>query len=121
MEFANWLRSEYEFPQRVPVYVKGAKCLRTMDGEGAVGTFFEPFSDSEEPYIRIATGDYEELKAKSGKDNALATILASIAHELTHYHQWINHISLTPIGAERQATRYAQFILDEYAQTREHP
>lgn len=120
-EFANWLRSEYDFPLRVPVYVKGQKILRTMDGEGAVGTFFEPFAYSDEPYIRIATGDYEALKAKRGKDNALASILDSIAHELTHYYQWINQIPLTPIGAERQAARYACFILDEYAQTREHP
>ena len=28
---------------------------------------------------------------------------------------------LTPIGQERQATNYARYILDEYAETREHP
>ena len=56
-----------------------------------------------------------------GKDNALASILLSLAHELTHYYQWINNIQLTPTGRERQATKYANYIIDEYASTREHP
>ena len=86
-----------------------------------VGTFFEPFLSSDEPHIRIATGDYNELENEVGKDNALASILLSLAHELTHYYQWINNIQLTPVGRERQAARYANYIIDEYASTREHP
>ena len=121
MQFAFWLRSEYVFPLRVLIYVKGAETIRTKDGENVVGCFFEPFSYSEEPYIRIATGDYKKLTSNFGKDNALATILASLAHELTHYYQWINNIQLTPIGRERQATRYAAYIIDEYSSTCEHP
>lgn len=119
--FVYWLRSEYYFPLRIPIYVKASKYLTTLDGDKVVGSFFEPFDYSVEPYIRIATGDYETLKQSIGKDNALASILLSIAHELTHYYQWINNIELTPIGRERQATRYAHFIVDEYALTREHP
>lgn len=121
MQFAFWLRSEYVFPLRVLIYVKGAETIRTKDGENVVGCFFEPFSYSDEPYIRIATGDYKKLTSNFGKDNALATILASLAHELTHYYQWINNIQLTPIGRERQATRYAAYIIDEYSSTCEHP
>lgn len=120
-QFASWLRTEYYFPLRVVVYVKGTKKLKTKDGDFAVGTFFEPFSYSDEPYIRIAAGDYEDLFAKSGKDNALASILSTLAHELTHYYQWINNIQLTTIGLERQATMYAHYIIDEYASTRDHP
>lgn len=120
-QFAIWLRTEYYFPLRVVVYVKGAKTIRTKDGDHVVGSFFEPFSYSDEPYIRLATGDYEELVSAWGKDRALASILLTLAHELTHYYQWINHIPLTPIGRERQASRYAEFIIDEYASTREHP
>ncbi|MCL2670548.1 MAG: hypothetical protein FWF10_00740 [Clostridiales bacterium] len=51
----------------------------------------------------------------------MASYLFSLAHELTHYFQWINGIQLTEIGEERQATCYANWILDEYAETREHP
>ena len=119
--FAIWLRKEYYFPLRVVVYVKGAKTIRTKDGDHVVGSFFEPFSYLDEPYIRIAAGDYNELANHLGKDNALASILLSLAHELTHYYQWINNIQLTPIGRERQANRYAEYIIDEYALTREHP
>lgn len=119
--FANWLRAQYYFPLRVVVYVKGEKTIRAKDGENVVGTFFEPYSPMDEPYIRIATGDYDEMARALGKDNALASILLSLAHELTHYYQWINNIQLTPIGRERQATIYANYIVDEYALTREHP
>lgn len=56
-----------------------------------------------------------------GKDRALTSILLTFAHELTHYFQWINALHLTQVGAERQATVYARSILDEYAETREHP
>lgn len=120
-QFAIWLRTQYCFPLRIAVYVKGTKTIRAKDGEHVVGIFFEPFSYLDEPYIRIATGDYEELMNDVGNDNALASILHSLAHELTHYYQWINNIQLTPIGRERQADRYASFIMDEYATTREHP
>ncbi len=120
-QFAHWLRSEYYFPLRVVVYVKGTKTIRTQDGENVVGSFFEPYSYLDEPYIKIATGDYDELVSDLGNDNALASILLSLAHELTHYYQWINDIQLTPIGRERQAARYANYIIDEYSLTRDHP
>ena len=63
-----------------------------------------------EPYIRVAAGDYLDLCEKWGKDSALTAILLTIGHELTHYFQWINALELTPIGMERQATKYARSI-----------
>jgi len=62
-----------------------------------------------------------DMQAQRGRDNALASILMSIAHELTHYFQWINNLPLTLMGEERQATIYARYIIDEYAETRGHP
>lgn len=120
-EFGVWLRREYYFPKRVPVYVKNSKRIKARDGDMCTGIFFGPDNRDDEPYIRAAAGDYYELLEKWGKDNALGTILGTIAHELTHYFQWVNDIKLTPIGEERQATRYQGFIIDEYAETREHP
>lgn len=120
-EFCIWLRKEYYFPQRVVIYFKSSKVIKTKAGEMVSATFFEPFDKNVEPYIRISTGDYQDLLIRRGKDNALAAILCSIAHELTHYFQWINDIKLTEVGAERQATRYANLVVDEYSQTREHP
>lgn len=120
-EFAVFLRKEYYFPIRVPVYFKNKKKLRCIDGDLAYGTFFEPTSYDVEPYVRIAVADYNDLCFKWGKDSALTSILLSLAHELTHYFQWINGVELTECGYEQQATRYARLILDEYAETRDHP
>lgn len=121
LRFAAWLRKRYEFPLRVPVYVKSSARIRTMDGDFVVGSFFEPDNYEQEPYIRLAAGDYEELSNKRGRDDALASILTSFAHELTHYFQWINDLPLTDMGRERQATVYAHRLLAEYAETCNHP
>ena len=120
-EFAAFLRREYFFPIRVPIYFKNTKKIKCIDGDLVYGTFFRPDSYDVEPYIRIAVGDYNDLCVKWGRDCALTAILLTIAHELTHYFQWINALQLTPLGQERQAKRYARFILDEYAETRGHP
>ena len=120
-EFVSWLRSKYEFPMRIRMYVKDKKQIRAQDGSMVYGTCFLPYDRSEEPYIRIAAGYYQEQAEKRGIDNALASILWNIAHELSHYFQWLNNLELTPMGEERQATNYANRILDEYAETRDHP
>ncbi|MDZ3953856.1 hypothetical protein U0X36_13395 [Bacillus thuringiensis] len=109
------------FSIRVPIYVKSSYKIKAMDGELVYGTFFEPFDRNDEPYIRISTGDYYDELEKRGKDDALGGYLFTIAHELTHYFQWINDIRLTRIGYERQATAYSGYIIDEYKETREHP
>ena len=109
------------FPAVSPLIPPYPTFLKYPVSPHVVGSFFEPFSYLDEPYIRIAAGDYNELANHLGKDNALASILLSLAHELTHYYQWINNIQLTPVGREWQAARYANYIIDEYASTREHP
>jgi hypothetical protein len=95
--------------------------IKAIDGEYVCGTFFEPNDKMVEPYVRIATGDYQMLLKKWGKDNALNAILKCIAHKLTHYFQWINELKLTDIGTERQANQYSRLILDEYFNVRETP
>lgn len=120
-EFAAWLRQEYHFPLRVVVYIKAAKQIKAMDGELVSATILLPYDRQLEPFARVSTGDYPDMAEGRGTDNALAAILRSIAHELTHYFQWINDLPLTDIGMERQAKAYADYIVDEYAQTRAHP
>lgn len=119
--FVKWLRKEYYFPFRVVVYVKSSVRIRASDGELVCGIFVPMENRLDEPYINILTGDYIDIKKKWGRDNSLASILAVIAHELTHYFQWINDLKLTPRGEERQATMYSKYIIDEYHDTREHP
>ena len=117
-EFAVFLRREYYFPLRVNVYVRSRYRIKAMDGDMCCGIFwYMPDDYTINPYIRIATGDYEDMCIKWGKDIAVKNILYSLAHELTHYFQYINSLKLTPIGMERQANNYAHYILEEYEDT----
>lgn len=120
-EFINWIKENYIFPKRLNVYLKEADRIRAMNGENVCGTFFRPADRNREPYIRACAGDYKKLLAERGKDNALACMLQTIAHEISHYYQWLNDLDLTLIGEERQATNYAKRIMYEYAETRDHP
>jgi hypothetical protein len=120
-EYCNWLRKMYCFPIRVPIYIKLKERIKSMNGEYVTGTFLGPYDKFVEPYIRIAAGDYQELLLKRGKDNALAGILSSITHELTHYFQWVNGFEQTYRSEEWQATYYSGCLVRIYADTREHP
>ena len=120
-EFVCWLRKRYEFPVRVPIYFKSCKSIIARNGEIASASFFGPYDKEEEPYIRIAVGDYQEMLSERGKDNALAANLGAIAHELSHYFQWIKDCNFDEEKMERQAKYYASEILYDYAETRDHP
>lgn len=120
-EFCKWLRTQYYFPIRIPVYIKSSNKIRARDGDMVSAVFFGPYNKCVEPYISIAAGDYFDLLKKMNKDRALSAILHSVSHELTHYFQWINDVHLTPSGVEKQASYYANYILNCYRNTREHP
>lgn len=113
-EMCKWLQYYWDFPMRVPIYFKNREFIRAADGDKCAAIFSGPYNHSEEPYIRIALGDYEKITKKWGKDRAIANTLRCIPHELTHYFQWINDIRLTEIGEERQATVYARAILEYF-------
>lgn len=95
----------------------------------ASASFFGPFDINNEPFIRVAVGDYYDLLNKSDKDDALAVILVSITHELTHYFQWIKHHDewcyaddVLNNYYERQALYYANVIVySDYANIVDHP
>ncbi len=119
--FISWVREEYDFPMRVVVYVKADKSIIARDKTLVNGTFTSSNDPYTEPYIRVATGDYLKNKQKWGRDDALATILHTIAHELTHYYQWLNKLNQTERGEECQATRYSHKIIRQYACVVDHP
>lgn len=120
--FSKWIRQNYDFPVRIVVYIKNKKYIKAMDGELVSATCFLPYSKSVEPYARVSVGDYEKVKEKRGRDNALAGILTSVTHELTHYFRWIDDSEYDDIKREeRKACRLARKIVNDYATTREHP
>jgi hypothetical protein len=104
IRFAKWLRTQYEFPIRVPVYLFPSDYIIDMNGQKISASFFAPFSRNEEPFIRIATGDYISLRKELGRDNALAAFLCSFAHEVIHYQQWITTGNTWERGVYKMAT-----------------
>lgn len=85
-------------------------------------TFWWPDDRKEEPFARIAVGDYKELLLEYGnRDDVLVTYIAGIIHELTHYFQWVVVKKITEEEEDREAEAYQDIILDIYAQTRRHP
>jgi len=113
-DFAKWLRNKYVFPMRVNVYIKNTFYIKAADGENVSATFFGPFDRLAEPYIKIAAGDFYDLAEKYDEFNALCDSMASLAHELTHYYQWLNDAALSEIQEERQACYYAKKIVRSY-------
>ena len=86
--------------------------IEATDGDYVSALFVEPFMGPEYPHIYIAVGDYDVQKKEAGQDNALGGILRSVAHELTHYYQWLNGL---------QARYYADVIVGWYSTSYEHP
>jgi hypothetical protein len=117
IRFAAWLRREYEFPIRMPVYLQPTETLVTLHGEVCTASFFAPWDRCVDPYIRIATGDYPSLRRELGRDNALAAYIHSMCHELVHYWQWIDTSEIW----ERGVIRTADAMLRRYASAVRHP
>ncbi len=120
-EFAAWLRENYCFPIRVVIYVKAAKLIKANDGDMVCAACLQPDDPMAEPYIRLAVGDYNALCEERGKDNAMASLLYTMASQITYYYQWLRGMDLSDEEAERLADDCASEILDMYAETREHP
>ena len=117
IRYAQWLRTKHDFPIRVPVYLLGRAYVRTFDGRRVAASFFAPASRSVEPYIRIATGDYREIRSKSSRDDTLAAYIISMSHEVVHYQQWLRTGRTWERGVEGKALR----MMKAYADHVRHP
>src|SRR5213593_4293338 len=117
IRFARWLRTEYDFPIQVPVYLLPGPMFLTIDQEDAVASFFAPWKRTVEPYIRRATGDYPCLRAELGRDDALASILHSFANQVLRYQEWVHTGKLS----KRPMSREATLMLRRYSATVSHP
>jgi hypothetical protein len=114
IRYARWLRRQFEFPVFVPVYLLPGEFVRTMHGEDCSASIFLPWSRTQEPYIRVATGDYVKLASKWGRDSAIAAFLVSLSHEVLHYRQWVETGDFTERGvalsARHLVRRYAREV-----------
>lgn len=105
IRFAKWLRKEYDFPIKVPVYLSPHEEI-ISNGKKVTGAFFIPEERDTEPYIRIATGCYKKIRV----DHALIAILNSVAHEVIHYLQWCT----TGKTREKGVAQRAEKIVNHY-------
>ena len=117
IRYAKWLRKHYEFPIRCPVYLYPTEFLNSQAGGKCSATFFAPYDRADEPYIRIATGDYPDCEHAVGRDDALAGFLCSLSHEVIHYFQWWETGNLTERGVDIKAGK----LVDRYALDVDHP
>jgi hypothetical protein len=99
------------------VYLSPHEFVYTGDGRKCSACFFEPYDRNVEPFIRIATGDYRQLKDEMGRDSALASFIVSLAHEIVHYQQWLGPNVVSEHGVARKATA----MLRQYGQIRSRP
>lgn len=110
LELIKYLKTNYNFPVEIRIHIKNVKFIIAKDGEKCHGIFWRIDNDFTcKPYIKIATNQTDNFEEED-----VEYIIFVILHELTHYFQWINNVKLTPIGEERQASRYAYLILDEF-------
>jgi len=117
-KFISWIRKRNEFPVRFPIYIKSVKVLIAKDGDETGSIFFEPFDRKEEPYLSIAVGDYEDWLDKLGnKNDALCTILNSVAYGIACYERWIEGAKLTEAYTERRKRE----IMEEYMESVDSP
>lgn len=117
LRFSRWLRKEYEFPIRVLVYIKNRDFIVAADGDHVAGMFFAPYDKTQEPYVKIAVGDYVREREKRNHRELAYDFCSLLAHELTHYYQWLQGNSLTARGEEWQASFYAKQVVYEYIET----
>ncbi len=115
LDFAEWLRLKMEFPIRVVVYLKKDYQIKTIDTKEMVSaTFFWPYNKNVEPYIRVATGDFDELVLERGEESAIFALLVSMAHEIIHYQQWLMDPNFDVERAEVEAEGESTKLVDEF-------
>lgn len=111
--FAKWLRQNFEFPIRFPVYLSAKEKLKRKDGNNKVSFFFAPFDNNVEPYLSVATGDFKNLIIDVGKKNAQFSLLYSLALGVVRYQKWIDDNStLDSYDPEDDATELLYEYID---------
>lgn len=111
--FVRWLRANYPFPIRVNVYIPNTKKIRANDGDLCYGRCFVPYDPDDSITIDVAGGYDYDGDFRALQNYTWGTIFM-LAHELGHYYQYLNRVSLTPRGIEWQATYYAHRVQEAY-------
>lgn len=99
--FIKWVEYNYDFPRPLSFNITGAKyIINSVTGEKVIGSCYLPYSKSEHARINISTGDFFEIVKVKSKDQAVYSVLHTICHEIQHYYQWVDNLSLDEEEAE---------------------
>lgn len=119
--FVKYLKTQYEFPVLLKIILcDSSELISPFDQDTCVSFSWvpdEPTDIYRYPYILCTTGDYLKDKEKRGRDNALAAYIHDIAKHILRYQKWLKTGSINVYAINIKATE----ILDQYAETREHP
>ena len=112
--FCRWVRRNYVFPIKLNIFISDAPYIvNSQTGEKVSATIFLP-DDRSNPLARISTGNYLKDIERIDLFSADCNVLASIAHEITHYFQWWKADSPNAKLDESQARRKAKQIVYRY-------
>ena len=111
--FITWIRERFVFPIRVNVYFKATPYIIAQDGEKVNGTFWGPSDYTIKPFIKVSCGNENNTDSKS-KLYSVLSVLETLAHEITHYYQWVNRLIKSERQIEYQAVWYSHRIVEEY-------
>ena len=112
MAFCRWMRRNYVFPIKLEIFISDDPYIvNSQTGEKVSATIFLP-NDKSSSLARVSTGNYLKDIEKIDQFSADCNVLASIAHEVTHYFQWLRDES--PELSERQAQSKAKRIVYKY-------
>ncbi len=82
--------SEDVCPRSPDIQISGELYVSTfLTDEEVSASIFIPDNKRNRVLIRVAAGDYAETVQRDGCYAAGCSILASVAHEITHYYQWV--------------------------------
>ena len=84
---------------RVNVYIPNTKKIRANDGDLCYGRCFVPDDPDDSITIDVAGGYDYDGDFRALQNYTWGTIFM-LAHELGHYYQYLNRVSLTPRGIE---------------------
>lgn len=107
-------RKQYCFPIKLVINIKNTSyVVNSITGEKATASIFLPFDKNRLPHMQVSIGNYEDLK-EIDLLSADCNVLESIAHEITHYYQWLKDDAGTGNFSERQARYKAKQIVYKY-------
>jgi len=112
--FVRWIRKNYCFPIKLNIILMDSQyVVNSLTGEEVSASIFLPFDKSQSPRAQVSIGDYKSLDV----DNlfcAECAVLVSIAHEITHYYQWLKDETGQGELSEKQARYKSKQVVNKY-------